>query len=122
MPYDERLAERIRRVLASHKNISERKMFGGIAFLVDGKMCVGVVNDELMVRVGKSGHTDALKKEHTRPMDFTGRPMSGFVYVAPAGVARGAALERWIAAGVTGAEAAVPTRRRPAKPRPPKRA
>lgn len=115
MPYDERLAERVRAALARHKHVSERKMFGGLAFLVDGKMCVGVLNDELVVRVGPGRNDDALAKPHARPMDFTGRQMRGMIYVAPAGIARGAALERWIEAGLAGAREAKPSRRAPRK-------
>jgi hypothetical protein len=112
MAYDERLADRVRRLLASRKGISERKMFGGIAFLIDGKICVGVINDELIVRVGRDGHADAMGRKHTRPMDFTGRPMRGMVYVEPAGVARGVALERWIETGVNGARTSPASKKR----------
>ncbi|MDE3097763.1 MAG: TfoX/Sxy family protein [Chloroflexota bacterium] len=90
-------------------------MFGGLAFLVDGKMCVGVLKNELVVRVGAERYMDALKRPHARPMDFTGRPSRGMVYVSAAGVTRGAALKRWVDAGVTAAHAA-PARRRPATP------
>lgn len=109
--YDERLAERVRVALAGYGGISERKMFGGLAFLIDGKMCVGVLENELVVRVGAERYLDALKSAHARPMDFTGRPMRGMVYVSPAGVTRGAALKRWVDAGVTAAREA-PSRRR----------
>lgn len=117
MAYDERLAERVRAVLADHDGVSERKMFGGLAFLVDGKMCVGVIGNELMVRSGPTQHEAALKKPHARPMDFTGRPMTGMIYVAPAGVARGTALKRWVELGIAGA-AASPVSKRPRKKRP----
>jgi TfoX/Sxy family transcriptional regulator of competence genes len=112
MGYNERLAERIRAILADERAISERKMFGGIAFLVDGKMCCGVLGDELVVRVGPARHEDALRKPHTRPMDFTGRPMTGMIYVTTAGVSRGPALRHWVEAGLTAARDA-PARRRP---------
>ena len=111
MAYNERLAERVRAILAAHDGISERKMFGGLAFLVNGKMCVGVMNDEFMVRSGPAQHAAALKKPHARPMDFTGRPMTGMVYVSPAGVSRGPALRRWIELGIAGAAAAPSSKR-----------
>jgi TfoX/Sxy family transcriptional regulator of competence genes len=74
----------------------EKKMFGGLTFMVAGRMACGVVHDELMVRVGPDGHDAALAEPHTRPMDFTGRPMRGMVYVDPAGVASDADLASWL--------------------------
>lgn len=71
-------------------------MFGGLTFMVKGNMCCGVVGDELMARVGPDGYPAALKRPHARPMDFTGKPLKGFVYVAPEGFADRAALESWI--------------------------
>jgi TfoX/Sxy family transcriptional regulator of competence genes len=112
MSYDERLADRVRTALSGTEGISERRMFGGIAFLVDGKMCVGVLNDELVVRVGPSRNDDALKRAHTRQMDFTGRPMRGMIYVSSPGLARGATLRSWIEQGIAGARAAATSRAR----------
>jgi TfoX/Sxy family transcriptional regulator of competence genes len=112
MPYDERLAERVRTALAGVRGITERRMFGGIAFLLDGKMCVGVLNDELVVRSGPDRHAEALERAHARPMDFTGRPMSGMVYVGAAGVTRGAALKNWVEMGLAAARSATPSNRR----------
>jgi TfoX/Sxy family transcriptional regulator of competence genes len=100
MAYDEGLAERIRQVLADRSDVSEKRMFGGLAFLLRGKMCVGVVKDQLMVRVGREAYEDLVRKPHARPMDFTGRPMKGFLYVAPPGLERDADLERWVGHGV----------------------
>jgi TfoX/Sxy family transcriptional regulator of competence genes len=100
MAYDEALAERIRTLLAGRGDVTERKMFGGIAFMVSDRMAVGVMRDDLMVRVGADAQDDALARPHARPMDFSGRPMPGMVYVAPAGVAEDADLARWIEAGV----------------------
>lgn len=99
MAYDERLAERIRKALPDRPRITEKKMFGGIAFLLDGKMFCGIVKDDLMVRVGPEAHEAMLREPHARPMDFTGRPMTGYVYVAPAGFASDVALARWVARG-----------------------
>lgn len=100
MAYDEQLAERIRGILASHKP-DERKMFGGLAFMVNGHMTVGVNADNLMVRVGPDAHADALEQPHARPMDFTGRPMKGFVFVDPAGYADDKSLAAWVGRGVS---------------------
>ena len=97
MAYDETLADRIRDVLADHADrVREQKMFGGIAFMVDGHMTVGVVNDELMARVGADGEDDALAQPHARTMDFTGRPMTGFIQVAAAGVATDEDVKAWV--------------------------
>lgn len=74
----------------------EKKMFGGLSFMVKGHMCCGVVGDELMVRVGPDGYEAALERPHARPMDFTGKPLKGFVYVAAQGFSTQSTLERWI--------------------------
>jgi TfoX/Sxy family transcriptional regulator of competence genes len=97
MAYDEGLAERIRSVAGS---CSERKMFGGLAFMLDGNMAFGVVGDELMVRVGPDAYTDALARPHAREMDFTGRSMKGMVYVDADGVAEDDALADWVGLGL----------------------
>src|SRR5271165_5515262 len=96
MAYDEQLANRIRAILSERTDVSERKMFGGLAFLVAGHMCVGIVGKDLMARVGKEGFEAAVRAPHARPMDFTGKPSTGMVYVAPAGVRTGPALRSWI--------------------------
>ena len=96
MAYSEDLASRIREILAEGGDVEERKMFGGIAFMVARHMCVGVIGDDLMARVGPDAHEQALEKPHARPMDFSGRPMKGYVYVAPAGVGTEAKLRKWI--------------------------
>src|SRR5262245_33409166 len=112
MPYDERLADRVRSVLLARDDVAVQRMFGGIAFMVAGKMAVGVTHDDLMVRVGPDGHDAALAEPHTRPMDFTGRPIRGMVYVEPAGVRDDADLARWVdrAVNVAVAAAAAPRR------------
>jgi TfoX/Sxy family transcriptional regulator of competence genes len=94
--YDEALASRVRVVLDRRDDVSERRMFGGIAFMVGDRMACGVTNDDLMVRVGKDAHDDALAEPHTRPMDFTGRPMRGYIYVSSDGTAADADLARWV--------------------------
>jgi hypothetical protein len=97
--YDEGLAERIRSMLGGEPRVTERKMFGGVAFLLGGHMLVGIVKGDLMVRVGRGGHEDALKDPHARPMDFTGKALAGFVFVSPEGTAEDLDLERWIGLG-----------------------
>ena len=100
MAYNEELADRVRISLDGHDGVIERKMFGGIAFMIHGNMCCGVVNDELMVRVGPDNHETSLALPHARPMDFTGRPMKGMVFVGPEGVNNDGALLGWIERGV----------------------
>ena len=101
MAYDEGLAERIRGVLAEWAGVAEKRMFGGLAFLVDGHMSVGIVQDKLMVRVGPESYDRVLRDRHVRRMDFTGRPMKGFVYIVPSGYESDADLQRWVNLGVT---------------------
>jgi len=96
--YDEQLADRVREVLPDPALVSERKMFGGLAFILGGHMFCGVVKDELMLRLGPEGAERALNRPHVRPMDFTGRPMKGMVFVDRDGL-KGAALRRWVNAG-----------------------
>lgn len=96
MAYDERLAERVRAILGDRADLREQKMFGGIAFMVGDKMCVGVTNDDLMVRLSVDDHEGALKRPHVRPMDFTGRPMKGFVFVGPEGVKTTRQVQAWV--------------------------
>jgi len=95
MAYDESIADRVRDVLAPEPGLTERKMFGGLAFMLDGHMCCGIAGDDLMLRLGVDGADAALARPHVRPMDFTGRPMAGMVYVAREGL-RGKALRGWV--------------------------
>lgn len=97
MAYDDHLTSRINRILAEKRvNFYEKKMFGGVAFMVEEKMCLGVIKDELMARVGPEQFAAALEKPHARPMDFTNRPMEGYVYASPEGVDTDADLEYWV--------------------------
>ncbi len=100
MPYDERLAGRVRAVMANADGVRERKMFGGLAFLLNGNMCCGLVRNDLMVRVGPDDYEQSLQRAHARAMDFTGKPMKGFVYVSPAGVASETNLRGWVSRGL----------------------
>jgi TfoX/Sxy family transcriptional regulator of competence genes len=99
MAYDEKLADRVRDVLETEDGVAERKMFGGLAFMVRGHMACGIVGGDLMLRLGAEAAEQALARPHVRPMDFTGRPLTGMVYVAPEGL-RGAALGRWVGKAV----------------------
>jgi TfoX/Sxy family transcriptional regulator of competence genes len=101
MAYDEGLAQRIRGVFTDREDVIEKKMFGGLAFMVRGHMCCGVSGDDLMLRVGPDQYNEALAQPHARPMDFTGRPMKGFVYVDQAGLDSDDDLEAWIGRGLT---------------------
>ena len=108
MAYDERLAERVREVLKRRRGISEKKMFGGLAFMVNGHMACGVIGDDLMVRVGPDAYDAALKKTGARPMDFTGRPMKGMVYVSPRGHGSAPSLKAWVEQGLSYARSLPP--------------
>jgi TfoX/Sxy family transcriptional regulator of competence genes len=123
MPYDDKLAARIREVLADRADVEEKKMFGGLCFMVNGSMCCGLIGTDLMVRVGPDQHDQALARPHTRPMDFTGKPSKGMVYVAAEGLRTKAALQQWVARGIafvmSKAPAAPRKARRPAAKREP---
>lgn len=96
MAYDEALAQRIRQTLRGKRGVTERKMFGGIAFMLRGHMFVGVLEGSLMARVGPKNYERALAMDGAREMDFTGKPMRGYVFVGPRGLKPAAALRRWV--------------------------
>ncbi len=100
MPFDERLAARIRQRMDGRSDVAERKMFGGIAFLVRGHMCCGIIGSDLMVRVGRDDFERLVAEPHARPMDFTGRPSKGMVYVSPAGLRTTRSLSTWVDRGL----------------------
>jgi TfoX/Sxy family transcriptional regulator of competence genes len=97
MSYDEKLAERVRASLTHRQGVTEKKMFGGLAFLLDEKMFCGILGEDLMVRVGPERYEAVLDEAHVRPMDFTGRPMKGYVFVGPGGSRNTKAVRKWIA-------------------------
>ena len=99
MAYDEELVERVRGVLATRHGVSEKRMLGGLTFLVGGHTCCGIVGDELMVRVGPLAYVAALARRHAREMDFTGRPLRGYVYVAREGLRTPHAVRAWVKRG-----------------------
>ncbi|UVT18236.1 MAG: TfoX/Sxy family protein (plasmid) [Nitrospira sp.] len=96
MAFDQDLAMRVRRLLEKQDGISERKMFGGLAFLLKGKMFCGVLGHDLVARLGAEQAQSALKRSYVRPMDFTGRPMKGYVYVVPDGLKTDRALQTFL--------------------------
>jgi hypothetical protein len=100
MGYDERVAERVRNVLAGQRHVVEKRMVGGLSFMVNGSMCCGVTGTALMVRVGPEGLAGALARPHVRRMVFAGRPLTGFVCVDPAGYGTNAALAAWVQWGI----------------------
>jgi TfoX/Sxy family transcriptional regulator of competence genes len=99
MAYDEKLADRIRDQLASRSDVTERKMFGGIAFMVGGNMACGVLGEDLIVRLGDEDGERALAEDGVRPFDFTGKPMRNIVYVSPERTSDDDGLSEWIDAG-----------------------
>ena len=100
MAYDEKTAERLSKTFADNKDIAEKRMFGGIAYMYRDHMCVGSIDDMLMVRVGPDQYEDALSQKYVKPMDFTGKPMKGYVYVEPTGFKTEKNLIKWIDKGI----------------------
>ena len=97
MAYDHELVERIRQLLAGQAVMTEKKMFGGLTFMVAGHMCCGVLNDDLVVRIGPDRYQSALVHPAARPMDFTGKPLKNMVYIGPEGCKSEEALKSWVA-------------------------
>jgi TfoX/Sxy family transcriptional regulator of competence genes len=97
MAYSEELTQRVRQILMMQNHpVEEKKMMGGLTFMVNDKMCVGVINDDLMARIAPEEYESALQKPGCRPMDFTGRPMKGFVFIDYAHIASDSDLKYWI--------------------------
>lgn len=97
MAYDAGLAERLRDVLKTYPQTAEKKMFGGLAFMSHGYMFVGILGETLMARVGPASYEAALARPHVREMDFTGKPMKGYVFIDPPGIENDADLADWVA-------------------------
>ncbi|MGH2923547.1 MAG: TfoX/Sxy family protein [Solirubrobacterales bacterium] len=108
MPYDELLADRVRDALTARPEVSERQMFGGIGFMVAGKMSVGVIGEELIVRLDPEDADKALAEDGVREFDFTGRPMKGWIYVAPDRTGDESELVGWVEAGADYAASLAP--------------
>ena len=100
MPYDEGLAERVREQLADVSFVTEKRMFGGLVFMVNGNMLCGIMPERLMLRVGPHAHEKTLARAHTEPMDFSKRPLKGFVYVLPEGLESDEDLAEWLNLGL----------------------
>lgn len=96
MAYNELLADRIREILVDQPEIEEKHMMGGVAFMVNNKMCVGVVKAEMMARIDPEIYEEALERLGCHPMDFTGKPMKGWVFISPEGIDKVKDLEYWI--------------------------
>ncbi len=99
MAYDEGLAQRVREVMTDLPGFTEKKMFGGLCFLLNGNMACGINGEQLMVRVGPEAYEDCLSRPHAAEMDFTGRALKGFVYVAPEGLGEDPELRFWVERG-----------------------
>jgi hypothetical protein len=100
MAYDKNLAKRVKKLLSGRENVTERQMFGGLAWMINGNMASGVIGDDLMVRLEKGRSSDAaLAEPHTRLFEMGGRSMEGFIVVAPDGVASDEQLARWVGSG-----------------------
>jgi TfoX/Sxy family transcriptional regulator of competence genes len=97
--YNEELAGRVRAMLADRTDVEEKKMFGGLTFMVAGQMCCGVLKDDLIVRVEPANFEALVAEPHVRPFDFSGRPMQGMVYVGIAGLAEADILRAWVRRG-----------------------
>lgn len=97
MAYNERLADRTREIISlTHRITEEKKMFGGLCFMVNGKMCVGVEKERLMLRIDPVKYDEVMEKEGCKPMDFTGKVMKGFVFVDAGVLGTKKKLEYWI--------------------------
>jgi TfoX/Sxy family transcriptional regulator of competence genes len=97
--YNEELAERVREALADRTDVKEKKMFGGLSFIVAGQMCCGVLKNDLIVRIKPTDFDTLVAQSHVRPFDFTGRPMQGMVYVDNSGLADPEVLRTWVRRG-----------------------
>lgn len=100
MAYNVKLAERITKLLKARKGVVEKKMFGGICYMFKDKMISGIVEDKLMIRCMREDYDILLKKPHAGVMTFTGKPMKGFLYVAPDGIKTDKQLQKWLDVGI----------------------
>ncbi len=112
MAYNGRLAERIRDYLNHRKGLEEKRMFGGLCFMLNGHMCCGIEKDRLMVRVLPDRYDMLLKKPHARKMDFTGKPLKGFLFISEAGYRTPSGLASWLDEAVECAKAKLPKKKR----------
>jgi len=116
MAYDEQLANRVRELIAeTHRNIEEKKMFGGLCFMVNDKMCVGVEKERLMLRIDPEKYDEVIEKDGCRPMDFTGKPMKGFVFVDKDVLRTQKQLQYWINLALEYNKMAKPSKKKKSK-------
>lgn len=115
MPFNEKLNDRIREAMATVPTVEEKRMFGGICYMVDGKMCIGVATDEMMCRIGPDAYEQALERHGCREMDFTGKPMKGYVFVSEEGCKTKRDLDYWIGLCLAYNKQAKPTKKKKAK-------
>lgn len=100
MPYNQELADRVRKVLKRRKGYAEKNMFGGICFLINGNMCCGVEKSRLMLRVGPQQYESCLKLPYAKKMDFTGKPLKGFLFITQKGIESDEELKTWVERGL----------------------
>ena len=112
MGFDQDLVDRVRRILGKIDGVSEKKMFGGLCFLVKGNMALGLVNEDLMVRVGPESYQKMLAQPSVRKMDFTGKPLKGFLYVGAKGTESDKDLKKWVSKGIEFAMSLPPKNRK----------
>ena len=116
MAYNEKLADRLREIIAvSHKNVEEKAMFGGLCFMVNDKMCVGVEKERLMLRLDPARYDEVIEKEGCKPMDFTGRIMKGYVFVGIDALNTKKKLEYWMKFALDYNRIAKSSKKKPAK-------
>ncbi len=108
MAYDEQLAQRVRLILEERPELVEKKMFGGVSYLLNGNMVCGINGDQLIVRMSEIEFMDALTQPHVRVFDLTGRPMKGWVFVGPSGIAGDNDLKKWVESGLRYAQGLPP--------------
>lgn len=113
MAYDEQLAERIRTYLKRRKGVEEKRMFGGLCFMLNGHMCCGIDKDRLMVRVLSERYDTLLKKPHAREMDFTGKPLKSFLFISEAGYRTTSSLASWLDEAVECVKSKPPKKKKP---------
>jgi len=112
MAYSEKLAERITNLLKPSKELVIKKMFGGICYMLKDKMIAGIVEDKLMIRCLREEYDTLLRKPHAGEMTFTGKPMKGFLYVAPEGIRTDKQLQKWLDVGIEFAHKSPPKKKK----------
>ena len=112
MPFSEKLDTRITELLKTKRGLVKKKMFGGVCYMLKDKMIAGIVEDKLMIRCIKDEYDSLLKKPHAAVMNFTGRPMKGFLYIEPAGIKTNKQLQKWLDVGIEFAHKSPPKKKK----------